>query len=684
MTELAPLRILHVDVGEGIDALTRAAEHDDERDLFAVLWCDGFSIGHVQLTAAQLKAPTALAELVASYTANAVGGRLYGSGFARPLIASGWPPPGPAPALGELATLRDPLRRLRSGVSRAETPLPTLSVVICTRDRPDDLRRCLESLSTSRLEPDEVIVVDNAPRTDATHAVARAFPSVRYVAEPRPGLSVARNTGAVASSGDLVAYIDDDATVHPDWVRRVREEFADTSVMAVTGLLLPAALDTPAQVAYETPASFFHDARYQRLSYGREFLEQTKKRGPPVWRIGGGANMAFRREAFALAGGFDERLGAGAAGCSEDSEFWYRLIAAGWECHYQPAAVVFHHHREHAAPLKQQARNYIRGHVGALFVQYARHRHGGNLARAFLGLPKHFGSTGAREVGRVVFERFGVATYPRSGTFLAEVGGYLRGLALLPLAFRRPPPSFKPSLREFLRRNPYPHRRTLGFFYREKMAAIHAIAPDLPFRDVLEIGGGRSGLTAMLYPKAWVTNVDVDEANADAPYNQAPRVTFVTADATRLPFEDESFDAVTMFDVLAGIADDAAAAREATRVLRPDGWLLLSTPNNQSRFPYYRLLRLICVDEETRLATWGDVRRGYSLEDLMRLLGGPAKRVRTFVNPLTVVCHDVAFSRLPEPARRALCALVSPLSVAGLLLRGRGIRTAAGWQKPAP
>jgi GT2 family glycosyltransferase/SAM-dependent methyltransferase len=684
MTELAPLRVVHVDVGEGIDALTRAAEPDDHRDLFAVLWCDGIPVGHLQLTAAQLKAPTALAELVASYTASAVGGRLYGSGFARPLIATGWPPPGPAPALDELATLRDPLQRLRSGAAPAETVAPTLSVVICTRNRPEDLRRCLASLKASRVEPDEVIVVDNAPDTDATRNVVRAFPFARYVAEPRTGLSVARNTGAVASSAELVAYIDDDATVHPDWVRRLREEFAEPAVMAVTGMLLPASLDTPAQVAYETPASLFHNARYQRLSYGREFLERTKRRGPPVWRIGGGANMAFRREAFALVGGFDERLGAGAAGCSEDSEFWYRLIAAGWECHYQPAAVVFHHHREHAAPLKQQARGYIRGHVAALFVQYARHRHGGNMLRAFLGLPKHFASTGAREFGRIVFERLGFATYPRSGTYLAEIGGYLRGLALLPLAFRRPPESFKPSLREFLRRNPYPHPRTIGFFYGEKMAAIHAVAPDLPFRDVLEIGGGRSGLTAMLYPKAWVKNVDLDEANVDAPYNQAPRVTFVAGDATTLPFENESFDAVTMFDVLAGIPDDAAAAREAIRVLRPGGWLLLSTPNDRSRFPYYRLLRLICVDEATRLATWGDVRRGYSVEELERLLGGRATEVRTFVNPLTVVGHDIAFSRLPEPARRALCAVVSPLSWAGLLLRGGGIRTAASFQKPPP
>lgn len=682
MTELAPLRVVHVDVGEGLEALSSAADLDDERDLYAVFWCDGIPVGHAQLTAVQLKAPAALAELVAAYTADAVGARLFGTGFERPLIARGWPPPGPAPAFDELTVLDDPLGRIRAAPARDATALPTLSVVVCTRDRPEDLQRCLEALAASKMEPDEVIVVDNASATESTRDVVASFPSVRYVAEPQPGLSVARNTGAVAGSADLVAYLDDDSTVHPDWVRRLREEFADPSVMAVTGLLLPAALDTPAQVAYETPASLFHHARYQRLSYGPEFLEQTKRRGPPVWRIGGGANMAFRRSAFALVGGFDERLGAGAAGCSEDSEFWYRLIAAGWDCQYQPAVVVFHHHRAHAEPLKQQARNYIRGHVAALFVQYARHRHPGNLARAFFGLPRHLAATGARELGRIVFERLGFVSYPRSGTYMAELGGYLRGLALLPLAFRRPPPSFKPPLREFLRRNPYPNPLTLGWFYREKMAAIHAIAPDLPLRDVLEIGGGRSGLTATLYPKAWVTNAENDETIAASPYDEGSRVRFVRADATRLPFDDESFDAVTMFDVLAGIPDDSAAAREALRVLRPEGWLLLTTPNERSRFPYYRMLRPICVSEEEQVAAWGDVRRGYSVDDLERLHGSRPAATRTFVNSLTVLSHDISFSRLPKRLRRGMCALLSPLAVAGSRLRRGGIRTAASWQKP--
>ncbi len=67
---------------------------------------------------------------------------------------------------------------------------------------------------------------------------------------------------------------------------------------------------------------------------------------------------------------------------------------------------------------------------------------------------------------------------------------------------------YKTHLSEFLTQNPFPHPLTLGFFYREKMRAIHRVAPDEPFDRILEVGGGRSGLTAMLYPRARVTNLD--------------------------------------------------------------------------------------------------------------------------------------------------------------------------------
>jgi SAM-dependent methyltransferase len=239
----------------------------------------------------------------------------------------------------------------------------------------------------------------------------------------------------------------------------------------------------------------------------------------------------------------------------------------------------------------------------------------------------------------------------------------------------------------FLAQNPFPQPYTFGFFYREKMRAIHRVAPDRPLATVLEVGGGRSGLSALLFPEACVVNLDVDPTCAEAPCNRRPRVRFVVGDATRLPFPDASFDAVTMFDVIEHVPDDAAALSEALRVLRPGGCLLLSTPNERWRFPYYRFMRPLCPSEEAMFAAWGHVRRGYARHELEALVGLPARHAATFISPLTVLCHDVAFSRLPRRARRLACWALSPFTWLGYGLHrpgGPGTEGAYCWQKPAP
>ena len=97
--------------------------------------------------------------------------------------------------------------------------------------------------------------------------------------------------------------------------------------------------------------------------------------------------MAFRRRAFEKVGYFDERLDVGAAGCSGDSEYWYRLLAAGWTCRYEPSAVAFHFHRRDHEALGRQIFAYMRGHTAALLVQFERHGHLGNLRRILWTLP---------------------------------------------------------------------------------------------------------------------------------------------------------------------------------------------------------------------------------------------------------------------------------------------------------
>ena len=422
MNELRPLDVVHVDLSEGLGALLPGGSG---RDVFAVFWWGDIPLGRAHLSRAQLAAGrAALAQLVAERITPGVGDRLL-PGFGGE--APGRTDDDPAPALDALLELEKPLQRLDDTAAPPATEdLPTLAVVVCTRDRPEVLRACLRSLVESSESADELIVVDNST-AGSMRGVVDEFPGITYVRVERPGLSRARNAGIRASTADLVAFTDDDTTVHPEWIGRIRRSFVEPDIMVVAGLVLPTALETESQVAFELVYGGFYRG-FQRIVYDRRFFEETRRDAVPVWKIGAGANMAVRRRAFGLVGDFDERLGAGAAGCSEDSEFWYRILAGGWRCLYEPAAVVFHRHRTDDEELRRQMHEYLRGHVAALFVQYARYGDRGNLERAFLALPRDFAVRALRE--------YVLRSRPRTRTYAAGLTGYLRGLGLVGLARR--------------------------------------------------------------------------------------------------------------------------------------------------------------------------------------------------------------------------------------------------------
>lgn len=244
--------------------------------------------------------------------------------------------------------------------------------------------------------------------------------------------------------------------------------------------------------------------------------------------------------------------------------------------------------------------------------------------------------------------------------------------------------NYKANLLDFLACNPFPRPLTQGFFYREKMRAIHRIAPQKNFREILEVGGGQSGVTTLLYPQAKVTNLDLNPEYANVPCNQQERVSFVCGDATTLPFPDHSFDAITMFDLLEHVLDHEKAVSEALRVLRPGGFILISTPNENWRFPYYEFMKPLCPSDADVMAEWGHVRRGYTLEELKNMICLPCQKYATFINPITVFCHDLAFSHLSPLKKEIFCTLLSPITWLSYWLHkpeAIGTETASAWQK---
>jgi GT2 family glycosyltransferase len=270
---------------------------------------------------------------------------------------------------------------------RPVKPTVSASVVICTRDRPEELGVCLSSLPRQSYPPCEIIVVDNASHDPRTRDVALAA-GVTYIREDRPGLDIARNTGALRASGDIVAYTDDDVLLHPHWLEKLVSAFDQPRIAAVTGLVLPAELATEAQRHFEIYWGF--GKGYRQQDFDSSSFKSHRKNAFPAWDIGAGASMAFRREVFEKVGLFDERLDVGQAGCSGDSEYWYRLLANGYSCRYAPSSVAFHFHRRTMEGLASQIYYYMRGHAAALLVQYERTGIEANRVRAYFFLPNWY------------------------------------------------------------------------------------------------------------------------------------------------------------------------------------------------------------------------------------------------------------------------------------------------------
>ena len=251
------------------------------------------------------------------------------------------------------------------------TERPLITVVVCTRDRPGSAMVTLRTLAKLHYQPVEILVVDNAPSSDATrNAYLEEFGDdsrFRYVREPRPGLSRARNRGLQEASGDIVAFTDDDVRVDPWWLDGIMRGFQATpDVACVTGLVATAELENAAQLYFQVRYGW-GSACEPRIFDLVEHRDESPLYPYLAAAAGAGANFAITRQIIKEIGEFDEALGAGMpCGGGEDIDMFSRVILSGSQLAYEPSAVVWHVHRASLDELSKQIRAYGTGFTAAL------------------------------------------------------------------------------------------------------------------------------------------------------------------------------------------------------------------------------------------------------------------------------------------------------------------------------
>ncbi|CAN5564046.1 hypothetical protein BH18ACT1_BH18ACT1_01860 [soil metagenome] len=264
----------------------------------------------------------------------------------------------------------------------------TVTVAVCTRNRPVLLADCLASILASRDASGaasaqlEVLVVDNAPSDERSADLVASMDTVRYAREPRPGLDFARNRALAEAAGDVLAFVDDDVRVDAGWypgLLRALSEHPDAG--GVTGLVLPAELATDAQMAFELRGGFRRGTHKRRLPGGRLPGNALYPAGAGIF--GAGCNMAFDRRLLVALGGFDEALDTGPPlPGGGDLDIFYRVARAGRAIAYEPDMLVFHRHRQTWEQLRHQYWTW-----GTGFLAFVRKSFGSDPAnRRQLGL----------------------------------------------------------------------------------------------------------------------------------------------------------------------------------------------------------------------------------------------------------------------------------------------------------
>jgi glycosyltransferase involved in cell wall biosynthesis len=306
-----------------------------------------------------------------------------------------------------------------------------VSVVVCTRNRSESLPACLDRLAAVTYPAVEFVIVDNAPSDDSTRVLVEKYAAVdrrfRYVLESRPGLSRARNAGLGAAGGRYLAYTDDDVAVDSQWIHGLVRGFQRRpDVACVTGLVCTAAITNGSEAYFDARLASW-STRCRPQFFDMSMSDQYGVLYPfSAGIFGTGASFAFDRQRLVRLGGFDEALGAGTlTRGGEDLDIFVRILLDGGAIAYEPAAVVWHHHRADEQSLLKQMYGYGTG-LTAYLTKLMMHNATRNqlLRRVPAGLMK------IAQIRNQTNERLGDTVAAPAGAMRREFTGYLAGPVL--------------------------------------------------------------------------------------------------------------------------------------------------------------------------------------------------------------------------------------------------------------
>ena len=280
-------------------------------------------------------------------------------------------------------------RRFHAAIPPALPRYPRVSVVVCAYNAERTMQACLASLATLNYPNYEVIVVNDGS-TDRTLEIARRFSYARIISQPNEGLSAARNVGAQAATGEIVAYTDSDCVADADWLGYLVGTMERHGYVACGGPNYPPAEESlvPSAVAV-SPGGPTH------VLLTDETAEHIA-----------GCNMAFRRDVLLASGGFDPVFRA----AGDDVDMCWRLMDQGHVIGFSPAAMVWHFRRNTVRAYFGQQRGY--GKAEALV--YQKH-------------PQRFNMFGQAKWGGRIYGDLTAALLP-SGRPLIYAGVFGRGL----------------------------------------------------------------------------------------------------------------------------------------------------------------------------------------------------------------------------------------------------------------